>query len=58
MVIRYDGARGASERRVRTRALVMERTETLLNCDDLDKGEARPFELHRIATARADEPAR
>ena len=36
LVIRYDGARGPSERRVRIRSVVMERTETLLNCDDLN----------------------
>jgi predicted DNA-binding transcriptional regulator YafY len=52
VVIRYDGARGESERTVRVRAVVMERTETLLNCDDLEKGEARQFKLHRITAAR------
>lgn len=50
--IRYAGARGPSERTVRLRQIVMERGETLLNCDDLDKGEARQFRLDRIEAAR------
>ena len=52
VVICYEGARGPAERSVRVRAVVMERTETLLNCDDLDKGEPRQFRLHRITAAR------
>lgn len=49
--IRYLGARGPSERRVRLRRIVMERGETLLNCDDLDLGASRQFRLDRIETA-------
>ncbi len=52
LVMRYCGARGASERRVRVETVVMERGETLLNCFDLDKGEARQFRLHLIEWAR------
>lgn len=47
----YDGAKGETTRRVAIRVVVMERTKTLLNCDDLDKGEARQFLLHRIRSA-------
>jgi predicted DNA-binding transcriptional regulator YafY len=50
--LRYDGAYGPTERTVRVDGLVMERTETLLNCFDLDKGEARQLRLHQIAWAR------
>lgn len=53
--IRYDGARGPSERRVRIEQVVMERTETLLNCWDLDKGARRQFRLHKITAARIEE---
>jgi predicted DNA-binding transcriptional regulator YafY len=38
-------------RRIRIRALVLTRAETLLNCDDLDKGEPRQLQLHRIEAA-------
>ena len=55
--IRYDGARGEADRTVRIRSVVMERTETLLNCDDLDKGEARQFKLHKVMAARLVEEA-
>lgn len=51
LTIRYEGAKGASERTVRIRQIVMERGETLLNCDDLDKGAPRQFRLDRIAAA-------
>jgi predicted DNA-binding transcriptional regulator YafY len=52
MRIRYRDADGVRTRRlVRVRTVVMERTETLLNCDDLDKGEARQFKLDRIEQA-------
>ena len=47
----YDGARGFTERRIRLRSIVMERTETLLNCTDLDIGEPRQFRLHKICEA-------
>jgi predicted DNA-binding transcriptional regulator YafY len=50
--IRYDGAKGITERRVRITSVVLERTETLLNCLDLDKNEARQFKLHLVAAAK------
>lgn len=51
--VRYRGAAGiTSERTVRVRQIVMERSVTLLNCDDLDKGEPRQFRLDRIEAAR------
>jgi len=37
---------------VRVGSVVLERGVTLLNCDDLDKGEARQFRLDRILTAK------
>lgn len=52
--IRYDGARGITERSVRIEQILMERTETLLNCHDLDKDEPRQFRLHKIVDARLD----
>ncbi len=52
MRIRYRDADGVpTERTVRVRSVVMERTETLVNCDDLDKGQARQFKLDRIERA-------
>jgi predicted DNA-binding transcriptional regulator YafY len=53
--IRYDGARGPSERTVRIRQIVMARSETLLNCDDLEKGAPRQLRLDRIAVAEVVE---
>lgn len=50
--IRYAGSRGPTERTVKLRQIVMERGETLLNCDDLDKGEARQFRLDRVEAAK------
>lgn len=55
--IRYSGTRGPSERRVRLRTIVMERGETLINCEDLDLGAARQFRLDRIESAEVLEPA-
>ncbi len=50
--IRYQGAGDAvSVRLVRVVSVVMERSQTLLNCDDLDKGERRQFRLDRILEA-------
>jgi len=50
--IRYHGADGiTTDRAVRIRSAVMERTMTFLNCDDLDKGEPRQFRLDRIERA-------
>jgi predicted DNA-binding transcriptional regulator YafY len=39
------------ERRARIENVVLERGETLLNCVDLDTGEARQLRLHRIVRA-------
>jgi predicted DNA-binding transcriptional regulator YafY len=51
--IRYRGADGAeTTRAVRIRQVVMERGGTpLLNCDDLDKGQARQFRADRVVHA-------
>ncbi len=60
--IRYRGA-GTSgeltERDVRVRNVTFERGTTLLNCDDLGKGEARQFRMDRIehAVVLASTPA-
>lgn len=52
LTIRYRGADGGlTTRRVRVRVVVMDRGETRLNCDDLDKGAPRQFLLHRIESA-------
>lgn len=47
-----------TERDVRIRNVTFERGTTLLNCDDLSKGEARQFRLDRIehAVVRASSP--
>ncbi len=51
--IRYRGADGTiTSRAVRIESAVMERSVTLLNCDDLDKGERRQFRLDRIVEAK------
>ena len=53
--IRYRGARGdevVSERTVRIVSVIMERSETLLNCEDLGKGQSRQFKLDRILAAK------
>jgi len=44
-----DGTR--SERLVRLRGIVFERGVTLLQCDDLDKGEPRQLRLDRVQRA-------
>lgn len=50
--IRYQGADyGVSNRVVRIVSVILERGVTLLNCDDLDKGEPRQFRLDRIIEA-------
>jgi predicted DNA-binding transcriptional regulator YafY len=52
MRIRYHGADDiVTHRVVRIDSVVLERTLTLLNCDDLDKGERRQFRLDRILEA-------
>lgn len=54
--IEYLGQNHAiTRRRVRLVTVVMERSETLLNCDDLDKGERRQFRLDRILRAEVVE---
>ena len=48
----YRGTDGRiSDRRVRLEKVVLERTITLLNCVDLDKGESRQFRLDRVLSA-------
>jgi predicted DNA-binding transcriptional regulator YafY len=47
LLIRYKGA----ERRVRLTSVVLERSVTLLNCVDLELGEARQFRLDRVEHA-------
>ena len=49
--IRYAGPELTTTRRVRIQSVVMERSETLLNCFDLDKNDARQFKLERIEHA-------
>jgi len=50
--IRYQGAdRTVTTRIVRISSVVMERSQTMLNCDDLDKGERRQFRMDRILEA-------
>jgi predicted DNA-binding transcriptional regulator YafY len=50
--IHYRSSNGeGSKRVVRIRNVVMERTVTFLNCDDLTKGEDRQFRLDRIERA-------
>ncbi|MGH7286225.1 MAG: helix-turn-helix transcriptional regulator [Polyangiaceae bacterium] len=46
-----------TKRRVRVRAIVMERSETRLNCDDLEINESRQFRLDRIQAAEVEKPA-
>ena len=54
--IRYRGSDGAlSERPVRVRSLTMERTMTLVHCDDLDRNEKRSFRLDRMEWARFED---
>ncbi len=49
--IHYAGAREPTVRRVRIQSVVMERSETLVNALDLEKGESRQFRLDRITQA-------
>ena len=52
--IRYQNADYVvTTRVVRIASVILERGVTLLNCDDLDKGEARQFRLDRIISAEA-----
>ncbi len=59
LMISYRPRDVATTRRVRLRQIVMERSVTLLNCDDLDKNAPRQFRLDRIDAAWfEDEPGR
>jgi predicted DNA-binding transcriptional regulator YafY len=49
--IRYRGHKGTTTRSVTLESVVMERTETLLNCTDLEKREPRQFRLHLVEEA-------
>jgi predicted DNA-binding transcriptional regulator YafY len=52
LLIQYNGASGEiTKRNIRLVSVVMERSITLLNCDDLDKNERRQFRLDRIESA-------
>lgn len=56
--IRYRSSVGEiSERTVRIESVLFERSLTLLNCQDLDKGERRQFRLDRIERARVVDAA-
>lgn len=52
LAITYEGPGGTSHRRIRVEGIVLERAETLLNCQDLEKNESRQFRLHRIKAAQ------
>lgn len=54
IVYRPDPRATTPWRRVQIRSLVMTRSETLLNCDDLDLGAPRQFRLHLITQAEPD----
>jgi predicted DNA-binding transcriptional regulator YafY len=49
--IQYAGREATTTRRVKLQSVVMERSETLLNCLDLEKNEPRQFKLERIERA-------
>ena len=48
-LLRTDGT--VSDRKVRVRGLTMERSLTLVHCEDLDRGERRTLRLDRIEKA-------
>jgi len=51
--IRYRSGEGIETRRaVRIVSAIMDRSLTLLNCDDLEKGERRQFRIDRILEAK------
>jgi predicted DNA-binding transcriptional regulator YafY len=53
--IRYRASDGAvTDRRVRVRGLTMERSLTLVHCDDLERGDRRTLRLDRIEKATLD----
>jgi predicted DNA-binding transcriptional regulator YafY len=50
--IRYRASDGAvTDRRIRVRGLTMERSLTMVHCDDLERGERRTLRLDRIERA-------
>ncbi len=49
--VRYLGTDMTTERRIRIESVVMDRSETLLNTLDLDKGDKRQLKLDRIERA-------
>jgi predicted DNA-binding transcriptional regulator YafY len=56
--MRYVGANGsASIRTIRVERVVLERSLTLLNGMDLEKGERRQFRLDRVEWAEVGAPA-
>jgi len=56
LVIAYRGSGQyvATPRRLRVQSVVMERSQTLINAIDLDKGEPRQFRLDRVESARVE----
>ncbi|NUP06351.1 MAG: HTH domain-containing protein [Polyangiaceae bacterium] len=46
-----------TDRVVRVEGIIVERTETLVNCLDIEQGEIRPFRLHRIERATVLSPS-
>jgi len=51
-LVRYRSSDGTvSDRRVRVRGLTMERSLTLVHCDDLERGERRTLRLDRVERA-------
>jgi predicted DNA-binding transcriptional regulator YafY len=54
LAITYEGPGGTTKRRIKVDGIVLERTETLLNCQDLDKNESRQLRLHRIKAAQPE----
>ncbi len=53
--IRYlDSSFVDAPRRVRIKKVMMERTQTLLVCEDLETGEERPFKLDRVLKAQVE----
>jgi predicted DNA-binding transcriptional regulator YafY len=52
--IQYAGRSETTTRRVRLQNVVMERSQTLLNCHDLEKNAPRQFQLERIERAEVE----
>ncbi len=53
--IHYQGAHANTLRHVQIEQVVMGRSETILNCYDLDKKAKRQFKLHRVMRAKCAE---